>query len=98
MSLFDMFKEKASELLGGAGEKVSELTGVDLAGGAEQVSQAATDLTGTGQELADTATAAGEGVIGSATEAGQGIVDSAGPLGDAATGLAGDVIDPNFRG
>lgn len=80
MSLFDMFKEKATELLGGAGDKVSELTGVDLTGceAVEQATQSATDL-------ADTATAAGEG-----------LVDSAGTIGDTATGLAGDVIDPKL--
>jgi hypothetical protein len=91
MSLFDMFKEKASELLGGAGDKVSELTGVDLTGGeaVEQATQSATDL-------ADTATAAGEGLVDSATTAGEGLVDSAGTIGDTATGLAGDVIDPKL--
>lgn len=90
MSLFDTLKEKAAELLGGAGDKVSELTGVDLSAGeaaVDQASQAAGDLAETGQGLADTA-----------TETGQGIVDSAGPLGETATGLAGDVIDPNARG
>lgn len=51
MSLFDIIKEKAGELLGGAGEKVTELTGIDLPG-AEQAGQAAADA---GQDITDTA-------------------------------------------
>ncbi len=92
MSLFDMLKEKATELLGGAGEKVSELTGVDLPGGeaVDQVTQSATDLAESGQTIAETATE-------TATSAGQDVVDSAGALGETATGLAGDVIDPYNR-
>jgi hypothetical protein len=88
MSLFDMIKEKATELLGGAGEKVSELTGVDLPIGetADQVTESATEVTESGQAAVETATTQG-----------QEIVDSTGPLGDTATGLAGDVVDPNAR-
>jgi hypothetical protein len=53
MSLFDTLKEKAAELLGGAGDKVSELTGIDLPGG-----EIAGGLADAGQNLADTATEA----------------------------------------
>ena len=60
MSLFDSLKEKAAELLGGAGDKVSELTGVDLSGAADQVTQATGGLAETGQGLAESATTAGQ--------------------------------------
>ncbi|MGW4134834.1 hypothetical protein [Amycolatopsis japonica] len=98
MSLFDSLKEKAAELLGGAGDKVGELTGVDLSGAADQVTQATGGLAETGQGLSESATTAGQDAVDSATAAGQGVVDSTGAFGDAATGLAGDVIDPNARG
>lgn len=53
MGLFDAMKEKAAELLGGATDKVSELTGTDL-GDAQQ------NVTDTAQNLGDTATGAAE--------------------------------------
>lgn len=64
MGLFDMVKEKVSELLSGAGDKVTELTGAELPGteAADQVTQAAENLT-------DTATGAAEDLTGTATEA-----------------------------
>jgi hypothetical protein len=72
MGLFDIIKEKASELLGGAGDKVTELTGVELPG-ADQVAQGAEDLTATAtdaaQGLTETATGAVQDVTGTATEA-----------------------------
>jgi hypothetical protein len=65
MSLFDMLKDKASELLQGASGKVSEVTGVDLPLGdvADQVSQATDGLGEAGQNVTDTAT----GSLGEAT-------------------------------
>jgi hypothetical protein len=74
MSLFDMIKDKATELLGGASEKVSDLTGVDLPIGdaAGQVEQTAADVTGAGQDIADTASAQGMDALG-----------DLGPVGDA---------------
>jgi hypothetical protein len=53
MGLFDAMKEKAAELLSGAGDKVSELTGTDL-GEAQQ------NVTDTAQNVGDTATGAAE--------------------------------------
>ena len=46
MSVFDMLKNKASELLQGAGEKVSDATGIDLPveGVADQVTEATDGL------------------------------------------------------
>lgn len=69
-----MIKDKATELLGGAGEKVGDLTGIDLPVGeaAGQVAQSAADVTETGQGLVDTAGARG-------TE----ILDATGTVGDA---------------
>jgi hypothetical protein len=86
MSLFDMIKGKAAELLTGASDKVSELTGIDLPGGeiADQLTQSATGLAESGQNLADTATGAG-----------QNLADT---VGDAATGAVTDAIDPRPRG
>jgi hypothetical protein len=57
MGLFDMFKDKASELLQGAGDKVSEVTGLDLplGGVADQVTESAAGLGETARGLADAA-------------------------------------------
>ena len=57
MSVFDMLKNKASELLQGASEKVSDATGIDLPVGdaADQVSESAAGLGETAQGYADTA-------------------------------------------
>lgn len=66
MGLFDVVREKAAELLSGAGDKVSELTGADL-GEAQQ------NVTDTAQNLGDTATTATEDLTGTA----QGHVDAA---------------------
>jgi hypothetical protein len=89
MSLFDMVKGKAAELLTGASDKVSELTGIDLPGGdiADQLTQSADGLADAGQNLADTATGAG-----------QNLADTAGTVGDTATGAVTDTIDPHTRG
>ncbi|MEU8635494.1 hypothetical protein AB0C38_25300 [Amycolatopsis sp. NPDC048633] len=74
MSLFDMIKDKATELLGGASEKVSEVTGIDLPVGdaAGQVSESAAGLTESGQNVVDTASAQGTEALG-----------AMGPVGDA---------------
>lgn len=64
MSVFDMLKSKATELLQGAGDKVSEATGIDLPIGdatdqvsevTDQVTQATDGLGEAGQNLSDTA-------------------------------------------
>jgi hypothetical protein len=71
MGLFDMVKEKVSELLSGAGDKVAEVTGAELPGTevADQVTQSAENLADTTQGLTDTATGAVEDVTGSASDA-----------------------------
>jgi hypothetical protein len=58
MGLFDSFKEKAAELIQGAKEQVSEVTGIDVQPDAvgDQIDQVASDVTETGQNAADTAT------------------------------------------
>jgi hypothetical protein len=68
MSLFTMIKSNVAELLTGANDKVSELTGIDLPGGeiADQLIQSANDLTDTGQNLAGTV---GDTATESVTEA-----------------------------
>ncbi|WP_284745700.1 hypothetical protein [Amycolatopsis sp. RTGN1] len=66
MSLFDMIKDKAAELLGGASEKVSDLTGVDLpvSEAVDGVAQSAAEVTESGQNIVDTASAQGMDVLG----------------------------------
>jgi hypothetical protein len=100
MSLFDMIKGKAAELLTGAGDKVSELTGIDLPGGeiADQLTQSATGLAESGQSLANTATGAGQNLADTATGAGQNLAEAAGTVGDAAIGAVSDATDPGPRG
>jgi hypothetical protein len=66
MGLFDAVREKAAELLSGASDKVSELTGADL-GEAQQ------NVTDSAQNLGDTATTATEDLTGTA----QGYADTA---------------------
>jgi hypothetical protein len=96
MSLFDMIKGKAADLLTGAGDKVSELTGIDLPGGeiADQLTQSADSLADAGQNLADTATGAGQNLADTATDAGQNLAEAAGTVGDTATGAVSDATDP----
>jgi hypothetical protein len=71
MGLFDMVKEKVSELLSGAGDKVTELTGAELPGTevADQLTQSAETVADTTQGLTDTATGAVEDLTGSASDA-----------------------------
>jgi hypothetical protein len=83
MGLFDMFKDKATELLQSAKDQVSELTGVELPvdGLIDQASQTAGIVTDAGQNLADTAT----GAVG---QAGQDLAGTAkGAVTDATDGL-----------
>lgn len=85
MSLFDAFKEKAAELFGGAGDKVSELTGMDVPGTEvmDQFTQSADQVTETAGGFAD-----------GATEAGQNLTDSAQGFGANATDAATGIVDP----
>jgi hypothetical protein len=54
MSIFDNLKDKASELLQSATEKVTEATGVDLGGATDRLTET------TGVDLGDTADQATE--------------------------------------
>jgi uncharacterized protein YjbJ (UPF0337 family) len=76
MGLFDIVREKASELLGGASEKVSELTGTELPGkdAAEELTQSADNVTG---DVAGNVTEAAQGVGETATGAAQDVTDAA---------------------
>jgi hypothetical protein len=78
MGLFDIVREKASELFSGASEKVTEVTGVELPG-AE-----------TAENLTDTAAATGQEV----TDAAQGLGDTATGAAEDITGTASDAINP----
>jgi hypothetical protein len=83
MGLFDIIKEKAAELLGGAGEKVNDLTGVELPGteSTDQVAQSA-------DNLADTAATTGQAVSDTAQ-------DITGSAAEDATNAITDLTDPN---
>ncbi|WP_344218654.1 hypothetical protein [Kribbella sancticallisti] len=81
MSVFDRLKDKASELLQGAGDKVSEATGIDLPIG--DVTDQATE---TAQGLGDTAQGYAESAQGLGDTA-QGYADAAGGQVTEATGV-----------
>ena len=63
MNLFDMFKDKATELLQGATGKVSELTGLPLGDVVDQAGQGDATVTGTEHPT----TAGAPALIGSET-------------------------------
>lgn len=109
MGLFDMFKDKASELLLGASDKVSEATGVDLPLGdvANQVTESADGLGETTQGLADAARnqvgeATGvdlpvDGVADGLTQATDRLGETGQNLADTATGNLGETADPDSK-
>jgi hypothetical protein len=71
MGLFDAIREKAAELLGGAGEKVSELTGTELPNTdalAEQAQGYGDTAQGYVDGAAETATGAAQDVTGAAQD------------------------------
>lgn len=79
MGLFDIVREKASELLGGASAKVSELTGTELPGqdAAEELTQSADNVTETAQGHGEAAAGAVQDVTDAATES---VNDATDPL------------------
>ncbi|MFI5713967.1 hypothetical protein [Kribbella sp. NPDC051620] len=87
MSFFDSLKDKASELLQTATEKVTDATGVDLGGVTDKVAET------TGVDLgaaADQATESAEGLAGQAEgigETAQGHLDATGDQLADATGI-----------
>lgn len=97
MSIFDKFKDKASELVQSAGDKVSEATGIDLSGVTDQVTQSTEGLAETAQGHADAAGETAQGLGESAqglgetaqghAESAQGFADSAGNQVTEATGI-----------
>lgn len=71
MGLFDAIRDKAAELLGGAEEKVSELTGTELPNTdalAEQAQGVGDTAQGYVDGAADTATGAAQDVTGALPE------------------------------
>ncbi len=77
MSLFDSIREKAAELLSGATEQVEEVTG-NIPGG-----QAVEDVTGTAQDLGESAT----GTVNEVTDTVSGSITETAET-------AGEAIDP----
>ncbi|CAM3731467.1 hypothetical protein KIPE111705_22085 [Kibdelosporangium persicum] len=90
MGIFDIIKDKVSELMSGAGDKVTELTGAELPGAeaTDQLTQSAGDFTdtaaaagqdlaGTTQGLSDTVTDAANDLTGSASEAADSAISNA---------------------
>jgi uncharacterized protein YjbJ (UPF0337 family) len=81
MSLFDSIREKATEMLSGATEKVGEFTG-DIPGG-----QAVEDLSAT---ASDTVSGAVTDATGTVTDATGAVTDAAGNMSDTAGGAVSD--------
>jgi uncharacterized protein YjbJ (UPF0337 family) len=86
MSLIDIIRDKAAELFSGAGEKITEVTGVDLPG-AETAGNVADSATATGQEVTDAAQGLGDTATGTAA-------DLTGTASDRANDAIADVTDP----
>jgi site-specific recombinase XerC len=91
MGLFDAVREKAAELLSGAGDKVSELTGTDLADAHQNATDTAQNLGEGAQNLGDTAAGAGQDLAGQATDTAGNVTD---PVFDSPVG---EHIDPRGR-
>ena len=92
MGLFDAIREKASELLSGASEKVGELTG-DLPGAqeAQDLTQSANDVTG---QASEHVTGAAEDLGATATETATGAAtDLSGTVTDATDTVTGAIPD-----
>ncbi|MBB4905504.1 hypothetical protein [Actinophytocola algeriensis] len=100
MGLFDAVREKAAELLSGATDKVSELTGTDIADAQQNATDAASEsaqnLGDTAQGYADTASGAGQDLAGTAADSVQNVTDTAADTayGTVADTPVGDYIDP----
>jgi len=96
MGLFDAVREKAAELLSGATEKVSELTGTDLADAQQNATDTAQNLGDPAQGYADTASGAGQDLAGTAADSAQNAADGAADTayGAVADTPVGDYIDP----
>ena len=90
MSIFDKFKDKASELVQSAGDKVSEATGIDLSGVTDQVTQSTEGLTETAQGHAEAAQGFADGAGDQVTEA-TGIDVPTEGVTDQATDRLGDI-------
>lgn len=80
MGLFDAIRDKAAELLGGAGEKVSELTGTELPN-TDALAEQAQGVGDTAQGYADSAA---ETVSGAAQDVTSGLPEVPNP----------DMLDP----
>ncbi len=83
MGLFDAIRDKAAELLGGAEEKVSELTGTELPNTDALAEQA--------QGVGDTA----QGYVDGATETATGYADTATGAAQDITGTLPEVPNPD---
>ena len=92
MGLFDSVREKAAELLSGATDKVSELTGTDLADAQQNATDAAQNLGDTAQGYTDMASGAGQDLAGTAADSAQNVTDTA--TGAVADTPVGDYLDP----
>lgn len=96
MGLFDAVREKAAELLSGATDKVSELTGTDLADAQQTATDSAQNLGDTAQNYGDMASGAGQDLAGTAADTAQNVTDTAADtaFGAVADTPVGDYIDP----
>ncbi|WP_202874686.1 hypothetical protein [Kribbella albertanoniae] len=86
MGIFDSLKDKATELLGGAADKVTEATGIDLSGATDKIAETTgVDVSG----VADQATQATEGLADQAQGHAEAAQDQANAFGDQVTGATG---------
>jgi len=94
MSIFDKFKDKASELLEGATGKVSDATGIDLSGATDKIAESTgVDVGG----VTDQATQYTEGLGETAQNAGETAQGHADAAGDQLAGTTGiDVPTEDF--
>ncbi|MEV8375127.1 hypothetical protein AB0P21_20485 [Kribbella sp. NPDC056861] len=86
MGIFDQLKDKATELLSGASEKVSEATGIDLSGATDKLAET------TGVDLGnvtDQATEATDGLAETAQGHADAAQDHANAFGDQVTETTG---------
>lgn len=93
MGLFDAVREKAAELLGGASEQVTELTGAEVPN-ADTVTGAVEGVTGGVTETVAGATDAATGLTDAATGVTEGVTGAAEGAADGVIGAAAETVEP----
>jgi methyl-accepting chemotaxis protein len=96
MGLFDMFKDKAAELIQGVKEQVSEATGIDLQPDTvvDQIGKAAGSVTEAGQNLAAAVDLQPDVVVDQVGQAAGSVTEASQNLAATAEGAVKDATDP----